>query len=134
MVLCIASGGAVAKLALAAFTIAWTHSVEQVAWEEDLRIEGDRLIVLEARIKGSGAGMEVPEGAVLRDGFWHYRPDLPPLPELELANSGATADWRLCAGGSCKPLGSFVPRPGDAYLLTACPRGAAAATDEQVAR
>jgi hypothetical protein len=120
MALCIASGGAVVKLALAAFTLAWTHSVEKTTWEEDLRVEGDRLVLVEARIKGSGAGMEPPPGAVLQAGFWHYRPNLPPLPELELANSGATADWRLCAENWCKPLASFLPGPGDTYTLSAC--------------
>jgi hypothetical protein len=120
MGLCIASGAGLAKLAVAAFTLAWTHSVEKVVWEEDVSIENGRLHVLEARIKGSGAGMEVPEGAVLEGGVWHYRPNLPPLPEIELAHSGAVADWRLCVEGTCRALGDYVPASEAGYVLTAC--------------
>jgi hypothetical protein len=120
MALCIATAGTTTKLAIAAFTLAWTHSVEKTLWEEDVRIEGDRLVVVEARIQGSGAGMEPTPGAVLRDGTYHYRPNLPPLPELELANSGEVTDWRLCFDGQCRPLGSYVPAVGDSYVLTGC--------------
>ena len=120
MALCITTAGTVTKLAVTAFTLAWTHSVEKTAWEEDVRIEGDRLLVIEARIQGSGAGMEPPPGAVLENGTYHYRPTLPPLPELELANSGEITDWRLCLEGTCRPLGSYVPEAGESYVLTPC--------------
>lgn len=118
--LCITSGGAVAKLAVTVFTIAWTHSVEQVRWEEDIRIENGQLVVLEARIKGSGAGMEVPEGAVLEGGFWHYRPNLPPLPELELASSDVVPDWQLCIDRQCRPLSEHLPDIDGSHVLSAC--------------
>ncbi len=109
--LCLAAGAAKARLAVAAFTLVWTHSVEKIPWREDWRIEQGRLVLTEARVEGSGAGMEVPEGAVLEDGSWHYRPHLPPLPSLTLARSGATADWRLCAAGSCRTLGQILDLP-----------------------
>ena len=120
MALCVASGTAVARLAIAAFTLAWTHSVEWLPWEEDWRIEGDRLIAVESRVQGSGAGMTVPDGAVLAGGVWRYRPELPPLPELVLANSGAVPDWRLCVAGVCRPLGALVPAAGAVFRLRPC--------------
>jgi len=86
MPLCIAAGALVATLAAESFTLAWTHSIEKIRWEEDWRIENGRLHLVEARIRGSGAGMEPPDGAVLRHGAWHYAPVIPPLPRLRLAH------------------------------------------------
>jgi hypothetical protein len=107
--LCLAVGALTAKLAISSFTLAWTHSVEKQAWQEDYRVTAAGLVLDEARIKGSGAGMDPPQGAVLRGGWWHYRPNLPPLPRLILARSHAVADWRLCVAGSCRPLGTYLP-------------------------
>lgn len=50
------------------FTLAWMHSIEHVRWEEDYLVTADGLVPGEARIQGSGAGMEPPQGAELRDG------------------------------------------------------------------
>jgi len=33
--LCLASAGVVKTLAVAAFTLAWTHSIEKTEWQED---------------------------------------------------------------------------------------------------
>ncbi|MBK9443623.1 MAG: DUF1850 domain-containing protein [Comamonadaceae bacterium] len=56
-----------------AFTLAWTHSIEQVRWEEDYAVlPGDApgqppmLQARQARIKGSAANMEPPDDAVLQ--------------------------------------------------------------------
>lgn len=38
-------------------------------------MQAQELTLVQARIKGSGAGMEVPDGAVLKDGVWHYQVD-----------------------------------------------------------
>jgi hypothetical protein len=92
-------------LAVTSFTLSWTHSVERTAWEEDWRITGAGLEIVEARIKGSGAGMEPPDGARLEGGWWVYAPDLAVMPELVLGASGATAAWSLCAEGECMALG-----------------------------
>lgn len=120
--LCLAAGAASVHLALASFTLSWTHSVEKILWEEDWRVAGQGLVLEESRVRGSGAGMDPPEGAVLEAGSWHYRPDLPPLPELILARSGATADWRLCIKGTCTPLGELLPDPdAPRVILRPCP-------------
>lgn len=108
--LCLGAASA-SLLPLTVFTLAWTHSVERLRWEEDYRVAGDRLELVEARIQGSGAGMEPPPDARLEAGWWRYRPDLPPLPELTLAGSGFAGDHELCAGRSCRPLSRWRP-PG----------------------
>lgn len=98
-----AAGIATVFLSATSFTLRWEHSVEHIPWEEDYRVEAHHLVVSEARVKGSGAGMEPPPDAVLRDGWWRFDPDLPPLPELRLSNS-AVGVYTLCWQGGCSPL------------------------------
>lgn len=112
MSLCILAGGKTLTLAISAFTLAWSHSVEKTRWEENWRIAPDGLEIVEARVKGSGAGMEPPEGAVLENGWWVYAPRLPPMPELLLAASGATKEgWSLCAEDQCTIIGAAAGEP-----------------------
>ena len=107
MSLCVTAAGTTVTLAASLFTLSWIHTIERVPWEEDWRIERGRLVLTEARVKGSGAGMEPPAGAVLSRGWWRYRPDLPGQELLSLATSAAAAGgWRLCAGESCLTLGT----------------------------
>lgn len=111
--LCLSAlGGAVlAALPGPAFTLSWTHSVEKTEWREDWRIEAGRLSLTEARVKGTGAGMEPPQGARLADGWWIWVPAVPPLERLVLAASSYTPDHRLCAGGECRPLHGWIGGP-----------------------
>jgi hypothetical protein len=105
------------------FTLAWTHSVEKTTWEEDYRVGPLGLELLEARIEGSGAGMEPPEGAELRSGRWHYRPTLPPQPRLTLTRSGYTSDYRICHQRRCQSLTEILGPPapeGEAVDLFPC--------------
>jgi hypothetical protein len=92
------------------FTLAWTHSVEKVRWEEDYAINGRHFELVAARVRGSGAGMEVPEGARFRDGAWEYRPRTGPLARLRLAHSGAAGDYTLCWAQGCQPLARLTGR------------------------
>jgi hypothetical protein len=117
-----AAAGIVAAFASAAsFTLSWEHTAERVRWEEDYRVEGYRLVLTEARVKGSGAGMEPPADAVLRDGWWHYDPGLLPLPELRLTLS-SVGDYTLCWAGRCWPLSSLVApsEDGDILVMRVC--------------
>ena len=124
MSICIAAGGIVTTLAFNAFTIAWTHSVEKIRWEEDYRVEGRALRLTEARIAGSGAGMDPPPGARFEGGVWHYTPALAPLPELRLTHSSYTAGYELCHDGSCAPLRSYAQQagPGEVIHVSICDR------------
>jgi hypothetical protein len=114
--LCVATAAGVTRLTLAAFTLAWTHSVEKIEWQEDWLVEPGRLVLVESRIKGSGAGMEPGDDAVLRDGWWRWRPARE-VGELVLGDSGEAGQWRICAP-SCTPLADPAHAP---YRLHACP-------------
>ncbi len=125
--LCILSGGVTQALAVSAFTLSWTHTVERTQWIEHWQVQPAGLSVVEARVKGSGAGMEPPDGARLVDGYWVYSPQLPPQRRVVLANSGAgDSVWRLCAQGRCQTLGGSGSSagadsgPGSPIELSVC--------------
>lgn len=123
MPLCLAAGAVAAAIAADAFTLAWTHSIEKIRWEEDWRTEGTSLVVTEARIRGTGAGMEAPPGAALENGVWRYRPSLPPQSSLRLTHSPHAAGYELCIEDRCSPLAARLPGIGaDAVVeLRVCP-------------
>lgn len=123
MPVCVAAGGLVVALAMQSFTLAWTHSIEKIRWEEDWRVEGDRLRLVEARVRGSGAGMEAPVGSVFEGGVWRYDPHVAPLEVLRLTHSVYTAGYEICRDGACRPLEESAPRAGngDVIALSACP-------------
>ena len=117
MAACLLIAGQPLALATAVFTLGWTHSVEKTGWQERWRIEGATLVLVEARVRGSGAGMDPGEGAWLQDGWWVWTSDLK-VPNLTLAASGATgAGWQLCADGECRELGAM---PGAALTVAPC--------------
>lgn len=122
MSLCLLSAGVTKSLALAAFTLLWTHSIEKTAWQEDWRVGPDGLTLVAARIKGSGAGMEPPPEARLVDGWLQWQITRPPQNELLLADSGAAGEWRLCVDGRCQTLSAIVGDSHDAAttVLRAC--------------
>lgn len=108
--------GKALSLATGAFTLAWTHSVEAVEWRETWLVS-DQLKLIEARVKGSGAGMEPGEGAKLIDGWWVWSPDVA-VERLNLAASGATGGgWNLCADGTCQEIGEV---PGEPVEIRPC--------------
>jgi hypothetical protein len=109
MPLCLAAGAVATTLALESFTLAWTHSIEKQRWEEDWRIVGNALLLEEARVRGAGAGMEPPPGAVFEGGAWRYRPGVPPQAVMRLAHSPFTTGYELCAAGRCAPLADHLP-------------------------
>ena len=122
--LCLASAGVVKALSIAAFTLVWTHSVEKTDWQEDWRLTPFGLELVQARVKGSGAGMEPPPQARLVDGWFQWGPNRAPLPELVLGNSGAAGEWRLCSAGNCHTLSEIFGHPlgANATTMRACER------------
>ncbi|HJU71751.1 MAG TPA: DUF1850 domain-containing protein [Paucimonas sp.] len=119
--LCIAAAGALITLPLQSFTLAWTHSIEKIRWEEDYRVEDQRLLLVEARIRGSGAGMDIPDDAVLVNGVWHYAPALKSVPRLRLARSPYVADYQLCYGARCHPMAEIAGPVESATLVELYP-------------
>ena len=114
------AGALHAFIATTQFTLAWTHSIEKIRWEEDYRAVSGSLELTEARVRGSGAGMEPPAGAVLRDGAWHYRPALPPQAALHLARSTYVRDYEVCVDGVCRPLVDWIPVSAGTTTVMVC--------------
>lgn len=110
MSLCLASAGVVKALSVAAFTLVWTHSVEKVDWQEDWRVTPHGLELVQARVKGSGAGMEPSPEARLVNGWFQWQPKRRPLPEVVLGNSAAAGEWQLCHDGNCRTLSDILGR------------------------
>jgi hypothetical protein len=93
------------------FALVWRHSVEHTQWVEHYHVTPTGLELVEATIDGSGAGMDPPAGAVLRDGRWHYRPRLPPQRRLTLIRSGYTDDYRICQRQRCQSFTELLGPP-----------------------
>lgn len=104
------------------FTLAWTHSIEKVRWEEDYAVtpQPPTLQALAARVGGSAAGMEPPDDARLVNGWYTYTPHLRNPSELRLTRSEFTPDYELCLGGQCQPMSAWLPSDGGVTRLTAC--------------
>lgn len=100
-----------AQLPVPAFTLAWNHTIEKIRWEEDYRVSAEGLLLGEARVKGSGAGMEIPEGAELREGSWHYQRQLPPLQPLRLGRTPEAGDYQLCFDQRCHLMSEWLGPP-----------------------
>lgn len=120
MIICLAAGALSISLGVSEFTLAWRHSVQKTRWEEDWRATPAGLDLTEARIEGSGAGMDPPDGARLIDRFWRWKPDLPPQRQIILRRSGATADYEICIAGRCKPMGDYLPLDADPVSIQGC--------------
>jgi hypothetical protein len=116
--LCLASAGVVKTLSVMVFTLVWTHSIEKVDWQEDWRITPQGLQLEQARVKGSGAGMEPPSEARLIDGWFQWQPRRAPMPEVVLGNSGAAGEWRLCHDGHCQTLSEILGHPVGVNVTT----------------
>ncbi len=116
--LCLTSAVLAKTLSLAAFTLAWTHSVEKIEWQEDWRITPQGLELVQARVKGSGAGMEPPPEARLIGGWFQWQPKRAAMPELVLANSAAAGEWRLCESGHCRTLSEIFGQPTGVNVTT----------------
>lgn len=122
MSVCLAAAGITKMLQVAAFTLAWTHSVEKMAWSEDWIVTGRGLEIVQARVQGSGAGIDPPPGARLVDGAYQWKPDRAPLSEIVLANSGAAGEWRICTD-TCRTLSDIfgVAVSAPVTRVTPCP-------------
>jgi len=121
--LCLAAlvGAATGRVELpdGGFSLRWVHSIEKIEWREEWRLTDTGLIATEARIKGSGAGMEPGENAVHRDGWYIWTPYAQTLPRIILARSNAVADHRLCVGEDCRPLSAYIGG-SEAVILEPC--------------
>ncbi len=104
------------------FILAWDHSVQKTRWEERYVVNADSLILVEARVAGSGAGMEPPPSAAFRDGVWTWHPATR-LPELRLALSDFAGDYTICQRAVCRTLSSMVGPTENGTTVIARPCG-----------
>lgn len=111
------------------FTLAWTHSIEKVRWEEDYEVlatsptaQNMLLAAVRARIKGSAAGMEPPKDSILKSGWYEYTPTTASSQVLRLTRSEFTADYELCLAAGCQPLSTWLPSDNGITLLAPCAR------------
>ena len=114
--LCISMGARFVSLPTHEFTLRWHHTVEKTLWEEDYLVAGDWLLLTRARIRGSGAGMEVPPNAVREGNVWSYRPSDRWRRSVELARSEFGDDYEVCVEQTCKPISEFVAGRGTTTL------------------
>lgn len=117
--LCLAGGGVVLRLAVTAFTLAWSHTVEHTLWEEDWQVRPDALRLDTARVEGSGAGMEPGPDARRIGSMWVWHPGIE-LDTIVLRRSAGTEDWTLCIADTCRMLGDLLPPQADPARLSAC--------------
>ncbi|MCL1115604.1 DUF1850 domain-containing protein [Shewanella basaltis] len=115
--LCLGVAGSIwAQMPAEQITLSWTHTIEKIRWAEDYRILPNGFILEQARVKGSGAGMEIPADAVLKNGSWQYQPKLPVLPMLKLGRTPEAGDYRLCVSSAnteqqCHLMSFWVGEP-----------------------
>jgi hypothetical protein len=116
--ICLVVAGIVrATLPASEFTLAWDHSVQLTRWEERYRVEGDVLTLVEARVQGTGAGMEPPASAELRGGWWTWQPQTR-LPEIKLTRSSFARDYTLCWRDTCRRLAALVGATEEGTAVT----------------
>jgi len=117
--LCLASAGVVKSLSVAAFMLTFTPAADQAEWQEDWRVTPQGLEIVEARMTKASADMEpLPADARLIGGWYRWKPRLPVLPQIVLANSGYGGEWRLCSDGRCQDFSAIVGRPLGKVTIT----------------
>ena len=85
-------------------TLAWQHSVEHFALEEEWAATPDGLRLIEVRTEGLGAGVDLPAHAAPVGRQWRFTPALPPQQRVVFANSRHGAGYRVCSGGMCRRI------------------------------
>ncbi|MEO7940633.1 MAG: DUF1850 domain-containing protein [Burkholderiaceae bacterium] len=121
--LCMVAAGVQVQLPVHDFTLRWQHSIEKITWAEDYAVVGPWLHLSQARIRGSGAGMDPPDGSTLVHGVWRYRLADPWRREIVLARSEFVPDYELCIEGVCRRLTHWVPIAAGPTTLRACDPG-----------
>lgn len=106
------------------FSLEWTHSIEKTQWLERWQVVASPkpyLRLLNARIEASGAGMEIPDNAIWRNGGYEYAVNQD-MSSVTLSHSPFTTQAQLCVGHRCRPLADWLPGlPAiQAVQLSAC--------------
>jgi hypothetical protein len=68
-------------------------------------------------VKGSGAGMEIPDNSKFIKGWYVYHPKVSAKDEILLATSETNIqNWNLCYGGRCQKLPKNKNEPLKLYV------------------
>jgi hypothetical protein len=114
--LCVLGSGVALRIAASAFTLSWTHTVEKTLWLERWSVAPDHLLLTEAEVEGSGAGMDPAPDARLVGDRYVWRPD-ETRKSVILRRDPHAGDWRLCAAGRCAMLGDWLGVDADPVTL-----------------
>lgn len=117
--ICLVAAAMTVVLPVHGFTLSWQHSIEKIQWDEDYVVVGHKLQVVDARIRGTGAGMEPPPDAVFKDGIYHYKPKIGPLASFEMARSPYVKDYTICWNHVCHPMADVMGSVQKSPLVTA---------------
>ncbi len=94
-----------------ALLVSWQHSVEKTQWQELYSIQTAGLYLQKVSIQGSGAGMEIPSEAILKEGHYVYHPQQF-FKQITLTYSPFTTDYRICMDNkgveSCQSLWAWI--------------------------
>lgn len=110
--LCLAIGASIVIIGSQP-TISWMHSVEKIKWEEDYRAQGKLLELTHARVRGSGAGMEIPNNSKPVNDYWQYTPNINTFKKVYLTHSKYTETYTICQASICKSLSEYFPNIND---------------------
>ena len=106
-----------------AFTLTWMHSIEKTQWQEYWQVvtrPKPHLRLVSARIETSGAGMEIPDNAVWRNGGYDYTVNQD-LDSVTLSHSPFTQQAQLCVGQDCRLLSNWLPGLPNIQAVTLTP-------------
>ena len=117
-VICLIVAGVIrSTLPVSEFTLAWDHSVQKTRWEEHYRIDGGALVLAEARVQGSGAGMEPPPDARFDRKAWTWQPNTRHA-ELRLMQSAFAGDYSICDDSRCSRMSELIGPAGDGTIVS----------------
>jgi hypothetical protein len=112
-------------------TLSWIHTIEKVPWAEVYEVRKGKLVLREAQIVSSGAGMDAPTDATWEGRAWRYSPHIDLQGGLALANSEFAGGYTLCWSGACEALASFVPKGQPVELTVRACRGPTVAVERR---
>ena len=118
--LCLSSGALTATVPTTAFELQWVHSIEKTQWLEHWELTPHMLTLVSASIATSGAGMDIPDNAVLVNGVYEYPVNLQ-LKSVTLSHSPYTAQATLCINKQCQPLSNWLAGLPDIAAVTLAP-------------
>jgi hypothetical protein len=117
----VASTLATVFISATSFTVSWTGEGGYPPSEGDYRLDGDRLALIEVRVKDDGLTEKPLDGATLADGWWHMSGSTSPDPQPRFRLSAARDAYSICWAGQCWLVSSLIAAPaGTEVLVRAC--------------